>query len=123
MLKFITDLFKPSAPKAPQPISAETSMNFGAEEVIPFLTRVANNPRFEFATDFAKELGINVLTTPVEDTRRWRVGGSFDGHPIRLEVEAFMDDVDAPDLYFHSSQAAVLEIEQELDAFARETGK
>ncbi|SMP33135.1 hypothetical protein [Shimia sagamensis] len=122
MLKFVTELFKPNAPKAPPPITSETSMNFDAEEVAPFLTQLANNRRFAFPEDIAKAIGGAVSDIPVEDTKRWKITADFDGHPVRVEIEAFMDDVDAPDLYFFSTQAAISEIERELEAFAESIG-
>ncbi len=122
MLKFVTELFKPNAPKAPLPITSETSMNFDSLEVAPFLTQLANNPRFAFPEDIAKAIGTGVADIPVEDTKRWKVTADFDGQPVLIEIEAFMDDVDAPDLYFFSTQAAISEIERELEIFAESIG-
>ncbi|MGR3392305.1 hypothetical protein, partial [Sagittula sp.] len=67
MLKFVTELFKPNAPKAPQPITSETSMNFDSREVAPFLTQLANNHRFAFPEDVAKAIGNVLGDIPVED--------------------------------------------------------
>lgn len=122
MLKFVTELFKPNAPKAPLPITSETSMNFDSREVAPFLTQLANNSRFAFHEDIAKANGNAVADIPVEDTKRWKITADFDGQPILLEIEAFMDDVDAVDLTFHSAQIVVTEIESELEAFAEAIG-
>ncbi|MBE1292878.1 MAG: hypothetical protein GJ677_10350 [Rhodobacteraceae bacterium] len=118
MLKFVTELFKPNAPRAPLPITSETSMNFDSREVAPFLTQLANNHRFAFPEDIAKAIGDTVGDIPVEDTKRWKITADFDGQPILLEIEAFMDDADAVDLTFHSAQIVVTEIERELEAFA-----
>jgi hypothetical protein len=122
VLKFVTELFKPNAPKAPLPITSETSMNFDSREVAPFLTQLANNSRFAFPEDIARSIGTAVGDIPVEDTKRWKITADFDGQPILMEIEAFMDDVDAPDLYFFSTQAAISEIERELEAFAEAIG-
>ncbi|TCL08707.1 hypothetical protein BXY66_0745 [Shimia isoporae] len=122
MLKFVTDLFKPSAPKPPPPITSTTSMNFDAVEVAPFLTRLTNHPRFELPADVATAIGDGLSDIPVEDTRRWKITCGFDGEDIAMEIEVFMDDVDAPDLYFFSTQAAITEIERELEAFAASMG-
>jgi hypothetical protein len=122
VLKFVTELFKPNAPKAPLPITSETSMNFDSREVAPFLTQLANNSRFAFPEDIAKAIGNALADIPVEDTKRWKITADFDGQPILLEIEAFMDDVDAVDLTFHSAQIVVTEIESELEAFAEDIG-
>lgn len=122
MLKFVTELFKPNAPKPLPPMTSQTSMNFASDEVAPFLTQLANNPRLDFPADLAKEVRRNLACMAVEDTRRWRVTGAIDDQPFQMEIEAFMDDVDAPDLYFFSTQAAISEIERELEAFAEAIG-
>ena len=121
MLRFVTDLFKPSAPKLPA-ITSETSMNFDAEEVAPFLTRLANHPRFTLPTGLASEIGDSLADIAVDATKRWSLTCGFDGADIALEIEVFMDDIDAPDLYFFSTQAAIGEIEAELESFADSIG-
>lgn len=122
MLKFVTDLFKPSAPKLP-PITSEASMNFDAEEVAPFLTQLTNNPRFTFPANLAAEIGGSLPNIEVDDTKRWSITCGFDGGDIAMEIEVFMDDIDAPDLYFFSTQDAVSELDRELVAFSEATGK
>lgn len=122
MLKFVTELFKPNAPKAPLPITSETSMNFDSREVAPFLTQLANNHRFAFPEDIAKAIGNAVGDIPVEETKRWKITADFDGQPILMEIEAFMDDVDAVDLTFHCTQIVATEIEGELETFAEAIG-
>ncbi|KIC12569.1 hypothetical protein RA19_01440 [Leisingera sp. ANG-M1] len=117
MLKFLTDLFKPEAPKA-QPITSETSMSFASIEVGPFLTRLANNPRFGLPANFAASIADEVPGLARDATRRWKADGGFDGAPVELVIEVFMNGTDAPDLTFFSSQAAIEEIERELTAFA-----
>ena len=123
MFKFVTDLFKPSAPKPPAPITSETSMNFDLEEVAPFLTQLGNNPRFVLPTGVAQEIVKGLADLEVEQTRRWKLTGDFDNQPVFLEIEAFMDDIASPDLSFFCTQSAVAEIEQELEAFAAAKGK
>ncbi|MCP9482733.1 hypothetical protein NNA36_12250 [Shimia sp. CNT1-13L.2] len=120
MLTFLTDLFKPQAPKAP-PITSETSMNFDAPEVAPFLTRLANNPRFGLPADLAEQIASDLSGMELGQTRRWKVEGDFDGAPVMIEIEAFMDDIDAPDLTFFGPDATVAEIDRELIAFDEAT--
>lgn len=113
MLNFLLDLFKPKPAAAP-PISAETSANFDGAEVGPFLTRLAENPRFALPRDFAAAITDALPELALDETRRWRVDGDFDGQAMQLEIEVFMDDFDAPDLFFFSSSQVVAEIEEEM---------
>ena len=113
MLQFLTSLFKPKPAVAPA-ITSETSMNFDQSEVGPFLIRLAENPRFTLPRDFTSEITEAIPKLTVENTRRWRVDGDFDGAAMRLEIEVFMDDIDAPDLYFFSAPGVIAEIEKEM---------
>lgn len=113
MLQFFTDLFKPKPATAP-PITAETSMNFDSIEVGPFLTRLSDHARFDLPRDFASAIVDALPELVVDQTRRWRIDGDFDGSPMLLEIEVFMDDIDAPDLSFFSSAEVIAEIDQAL---------
>lgn len=117
MLSFLTDLFKPQAAKAP-PITSETSMNFDAQDVQPFLLGLTNNPRFGLPPELPSLVSEALPDIAVESRRRWQIDADFDGSRVTIEIEAFMDDIDAPDLYFFSSQPVITEIERELNAFA-----
>ncbi|MEQ9694686.1 hypothetical protein [Shimia sp. SDUM112013] len=116
MLKFLTDLFKPEEPKAP-PITSETSMGFEAVEVAPFLTRLANNPRFGLPAGFAGLIADALPEIAVDETRRWKIDGGFDGALNAFEIEVFMDAKDAPMITFYGTAAAIAEIDRELIAF------
>ncbi len=116
MLSFLTDLFKPQPPKAPD-ITDETSMNFDRAEVAPFLSRLVAHPRLGLpqAMPGMVDQGLNDLA--VDQTRIWTIDGELDGGPIQIRIEAFMDDIDAPDLSFYSSAQATALIEAELTRF------
>ncbi|WP_264211227.1 hypothetical protein [Leisingera thetidis] len=116
MLKFLTSLFKPEAAKPP-PITSETSAGFAAGEVAPFLTRLANNPRFGLPADFTAAIADALPGMDVDNTRRWQIDGAFDGARVQIDVVVRMDSRDAPDLAFFSTRAAVEEIDRELSAF------
>lgn len=113
MLQFLTSLFKPEPAEAP-PITSEVSMNFDAEEVGPFLIRLAENPRFSLPRDFASAITKALPELQEEATRRWRVNGDFDGAAMQLEIEICMDDINAPDIDFFSSSDVISEIENEM---------
>lgn len=117
MLTFLTDMFKTKTPIAP-PITSEASMNFDAEMVEPFLVGLMNNPRFGLPADFASFIGTALGNMALDETRKWKIDGDFDRSPVQIDVKAFMDDIDAVDLYFYSTQAAIEEIDRELTAFS-----
>ncbi|OIQ35404.1 MAG: hypothetical protein BM559_02580 [Roseobacter sp. MedPE-SWchi] len=113
MLHFLISLFKPKPAEAP-PISSETSMNFDGAEVAPFLNRLAENPRFTLPRGFAAAITQALPDLAIDETRRWRIDGDFDGGAMRLEIQIFMDDIDAPDISFFSSAEVVAEIDKAL---------
>lgn len=117
MLTFLTNLFKPQAPKI-EPVTSETAMSFANIEVGPFLTRLANNPRFGLPANFAASVADALPGMAQDDSRRWTVDGGFDDTAIVLEIEVFMNGDETPDLTFFSSGAAIAEIERELTIFA-----
>ncbi|MBO9475357.1 hypothetical protein J7413_17550 [Shimia sp. R10_1] len=121
-MKFVTNLFKPAEAKPPAPATSETSMNFDLQEVAPFLTQLGNNARFTFPAALAEEIAHGLQGMAVDETRRWKLTCDFDRQPILMEIEAFMDDIDAPDLTFFGTLDAVAEIQQELEAFAAAKG-
>lgn len=116
-MKFVTNLFKPAEAKPPAPATSETSMNFDLQEVAPFLTQLGNNPRFTFPSALAEEIALGLQGMGVDETRRWKLTCDFDRQPILMEIAAFMDDIDAPDLTFFGTLEAVAEIDTELAAF------
>ncbi|WP_323775903.1 hypothetical protein [Leisingera sp.] len=117
MLKFLTDLFKPETPKAP-PVTSETSAGFGAGEAAPFLTRLANNPRFGLPAEFTAAIADTLPGLDMDETRRWQIDGAFDGARVQIDIEVCVDSMGAPGLAFFSTRAAIDEIDKELAAFA-----
>lgn len=117
MLKFVTDLFKPSAPKPVAPMTSDTSMTFTVTEVSPFLTQLDNNPRFIFPTGFAHKIVSGIKTLTTDDRRRWTLTCDLDRQPIVLEIDTLMEDAETVELTFFSTQAAVAEIDKDLAAF------
>jgi hypothetical protein len=98
----------------------EASMNFDLENVAPFLQRL--NANLSLGLD-VPSLAQFTAQTELEDERSVVVTANFDGDPVELEYRVFMDDVDAPDLYFFTPQESLAEaIGAQLDAFADELG-
>lgn len=120
MLTFLLDLFKPKPAVAP-PITSETSMNFDARDVGPFLNRLAESPRFTFPHGFAAAIAGSLPNLALDQTKRWKVDGDFDGAAMVIEIEIFMDDIEAPDLSFFSSAKIITEIDRQLEQFDEST--
>ena len=98
----------------------EASMNFDLETVRPFLHRLQDRRRLVFDVDrlarFAEE-------TSVENERETAVPVSFEGRGSTLRYSVFMDDIDAPDLYFFSSDKGLIDaIDAEYTEFTEELG-
>src|SRR5262245_35711616 len=98
----------------------EASMNFDMENVPPFLTRL--NDRLQLGLP-VPELVAATRDAPVERESAKVLSVRFNGNPVQLEYRVFMDDVDAPDLYFLTdSQALAVAIDRQMKEFAEELG-
>ncbi|MEM9351013.1 MAG: hypothetical protein AAGA47_12195 [Pseudomonadota bacterium] len=122
MFSFLTDLFKPKPPVAP-PITSETSMSVGLVDIGPFFTVLSNNGRFGLPSELSDFMKTEVATLNVEDTKRWKISGDFDGSAMDVEIEVFLDERDEALLSFFSSKSVIDEIEKELTAFAENMGR
>ncbi|MEM9438500.1 MAG: hypothetical protein AAGA15_15845 [Pseudomonadota bacterium] len=122
MFSFLTDLFKPKPPVAP-PITSETSMSVGLVDIGPFFTVLSNNGRFGLPSELSDFMKAEVATLKVEDTKRWKISGDFDGSAMDVEIEVFLDERDEALLSFFSSKSVIDEVEKELTAFAENMGR
>jgi hypothetical protein len=116
MIRFLANLF--SAPKQPSQLvaghSAETSMNFDSENVRPFLEGLAPgtiDPSALVTIDAA------LKNMAVDETRDFVLNAQ-----TGLQLQIFMDDFEAPDLYFFGSVEIIQYIDQALMAFATAMG-
>jgi len=100
----------------------ETSMNFDLDNVRPFLERLARLVPSGFRQSDIDRVVSFVASTSANQERDMRVELIIDGTATPLIVRVFMDDIDAPDLYFITTQKLVTKIEDEYDAFCEETG-
>ncbi|MFW8633695.1 hypothetical protein [Cribrihabitans pelagius] len=116
MLRFLLDLFKPEAVK-PASASSDTSMLFATEEIGPFLTRLANNPRFGLPEGLAEAVAAVLPGLGSQESRRWRIDGAFGGAPAHFEIEVMMEGGGEADVTFFAPQPAVEEINKELAVF------
>lgn len=123
------DLFKkstvqvdPSAESEYENGLFETSMNFDLHNVRSFLARIAGLVSSGFSQSDIDKVATFVESTPADQQRDMRLEVSHDGSTTPLVVRVFMDDIDAPDLYFFTSQSLAKKIDDEYDVFCEESG-
>ena len=111
----IRDVVEHVAPsERPTTGTAETSMNFDLEDVLPFLESLhvlgdIYTPIGALA--FKAEM---IADIPVGETRSFEVVGSSRSEMHLLTIEAFMDDIDAPDLRFIGTPDMIERIDAKL---------
>lgn len=116
MIRFLTNIFKTPAQTA-QPVAdyaAETSMNFDSENVRPFLDSLAPgtvDPSALSTIDAA------LKTMGVDETRDFVLNAQSG-----LHLQIYMDDIEAPDLYFFGSTDVIHSIDQAFMTFATVMG-
>lgn len=100
----------------------ESSMNFDMENVRPFLQRIAPFIDSGFGApeiDLVEKM-VNATDHDQEGELSFQI--THAGAPHRFVVRVFMDDIDAPDLYFFGPKALAERIDDEMDTFCEELG-
>ena len=101
----------------------EASMNFDIENVEPFLRRVAQLID-GFGSNEVASVMSDIRRMNVDDEHDWMFAVTYDGRSIPLVLRVFMDDIDAPDLYFFTTSAELASrLQDEMGIFAEEQGK
>jgi hypothetical protein len=99
----------------------EASMNFDLDGVGPFLSRLTTLVE-GFGDAEVRQLSESIAEIPVESERSWDFMVRYQGAEVPLRVRAFMDDIDAPDLYFFTSPQLASAIQRELRTYAESLG-
>jgi hypothetical protein len=95
-------------------------MNFDLVDVRPFLQKL--NKLLGGTLD-VEALHKLATSTEVQHDREITVKVTFKNEPVELTYQVFMDDVDAPDIYFFTKcQPLAAMIEKEMARFAEESG-
>ena len=118
LLSKLTGLFSTTKSSA----NFEASMNFDLETVEPFLNRLVHI--FDSGINAAKVKEMTEFTkaTPVESQNNMDIEVVYKGKETLLKYGVFMDDIDAPDLYFFTSKELAEEIQNEMSKYADELG-
>ena len=99
----------------------EASTNFDLENVKPFLVRLSTHVD-GFGPAQIDPLVEDVAGMSVDAEKSWAFDVVHDGEPTPLHIRVFMDDEEAPDLYFFTSAALAATINQEMKAYFDELG-
>lgn len=98
----------------------EASMNFDLENAEPFLTRINSRLSLKLPVDEPVQM---THQTKIETERPQTIQVTFSSSQVELEYRVFMDDIDAPDLYYFTpSKDLAKSIEDQLEEFADELG-
>ena len=98
----------------------EASMNFDLEHVRPFLERLRDRRGIGFDVEAMARF---TAETPVETERDMSADAMFRDREATVRYSVFMDDIDAPDLYFFSSDKELIDaINEEWGPFTEELG-
>lgn len=97
-------------------------MNFDLENVRAFLNRLRSHITAGFDDAEISRVAEFVANTPVESERETILEVVANGVSSPLVVRVFMDDVDAPDLYFFTSPELGAKIDDEFEVFCGELG-
>ena len=100
--------------------NVEASMNFDQDGVEPFLRQVSGLLAGGFSASEAHALAIKIAGLKIDATLSRTYTVTFEGHTVPLRIEARMDDIDAPDLYFFSSEALATKITAAMAQFTTE---
>lgn len=100
----------------------EASMNFDFENVQPFLARMAKHIESGFTDAEVKTVAEFIAKTEVESERELTLTVVVDGQTTPLVIRVFMDDIDAPDIYFFTSADLAATIDSEFESFCEELG-
>jgi len=98
----------------------EASMNFDGEMVQPFLERIAPLIDTGFSKAKIEQVVICTEDMEVDQTEKFRFEIIYAGKPSELQIEIFMDDVDAPDISFYAEPKLSKIIEAEMHRYCEE---
>ncbi len=105
-----------------QNVLQEFSTNFDSKMVRPFLERIQPFIESGFGSAQIEQVCQVVAALPHDQERILEFQIRYAGEDAKFEVHIFMDDIDAPDIYFFASAPLREQIESEFHRFAEERG-
>lgn len=98
-------------------MDAEASANFDMDGLAEFLQKLPAIFDSGFGTEEVTMLLRGAQELPHDAEKTWTLQVTHQGRIQPLEVHVFMDDIEAPDVYFRGSDKLIEEIQQSLDEY------
>lgn len=95
---------------------SEASANFDLAQVKPFLARIATQVEGLNASEIDR-ISDEIADMPVESEQSWELEVMHQGEATPLHLRVFMDDVEAPDVYFYTTPELAATIDEEMGRF------
>jgi len=103
-------------------VMAESSMNFALANVRPFLERIAHLVDSGFGRGEIDRVVSLAESMKHDEERELTFQITHQGRNSPFLIRVFMDDIDAPDVYFFGPKALAEQIDAEMGRFCEELG-
>ena len=100
----------------------ESSTNFDMENVRPFLQRISPFIESGFGEAQIQQVCQLAENMPHDTEKELEFPIRYAGRDSLLRIGIFMDDINAPDVYFFSPPALAAQIDAEMEKFCDEMG-
>lgn len=111
-----------TAVNLPKTALEEFSANFDLVNVEPFLDRVSKLTDTGFGKEEIRQVTKTLSKMKPDEESDLEFSVTFEGHQEKIKLHLFLDDIDAPDLYFFTSHALSKKIEKQYITFTEEKG-
>jgi len=101
---------------------AEASMNFDSDQVRPFLERVKPMIESGFGDGEIAQVLQMMEGLKVDEEKEMELSIRYRGKQTVMRIDIFMDDINAPDMAFHTDPELAKEIDTAMKDFADELG-
>lgn len=100
----------------------ESSMNFDMQNLQPFLLRVSHIVQAGFTESEIEIIMSSAKNMKVDQQNDFSFDITHNDKRAKLKISIFLDDIDAPDVYFYSCPELARKINNEMIKFAEELG-
>jgi hypothetical protein len=100
----------------------EASMNFDLEHINVLLRRITSLLSAGFNESDAATIATLTESMDVGEEREFSFEVIHDGQPSQMLVRIFLDDADAPDVYFFGSKDLIRRVDFEMERYGEELG-
>lgn len=100
----------------------ESSMNFDMKNLRPFLVRLSHIVQAGFSESEIETVMSSANNMKVNQQNDFTFDIKYNEKRTKLKISIFLDDIDAPDVYFYSCPELATTINNEMVKFAEEFG-